>query len=80
MTVDCHVPNVRFASAVVLTKREAFGACHACAEAERALLRVGLSVEAALVASLFELIEGRLVADGGYDFVGSNSSESEFTQ
>ena len=80
MTVECNVANVRFASAVVLTKREAFDACHVCAEAERALLRVGIPVEAALMASLFELIEGRLVADGGYDFVGSNSSESEFTQ
>ena len=74
------VTRVHFATAVVLTKREAFGACEACAEAERALLRLDRPVEAARVAALFELIEGRLVADGGYDFAGSKSRDSELTQ
>ncbi len=48
--------------AVVLTKREAFEACEACAEAERALLRTGRAEEAGRLAALFELIEGRLVS------------------
>ena len=55
--------TVRFAEAVVLSKREAFETCEACAEAERALLRTGRVVEAARLASVFELIEGRLVSD-----------------
>jgi hypothetical protein len=80
VSVTRRVDRVRFATAVVLTKREAFGACEACAEAERSLLRLRRPVEAAQVAALFELIEGRLVADGGYDLAGSNSSDNEFTQ
>jgi hypothetical protein len=55
--------RVSFATAVVLTKREAFEACEVCAEAERALLRTGRAVEAGRIAALFELIEARLVAD-----------------
>ena len=55
--------TVRFALAVVLSKREAFEACDACAEAERALLRAGRVVEAARLAAVFELIEDRLVCD-----------------
>jgi len=54
--------QVSFSTAVVLTKREAFEACEACAEAERALLRTGRAAEAGRVAALFELIEGRLVS------------------
>jgi hypothetical protein len=54
--------QVTFLSAVVLTKREAFEACAACAEAERALLRTGRAAEAGRLAALFELIEGRLVS------------------
>jgi hypothetical protein len=54
---------VSFSTAVVLTKREAFDACEACAEAERALLRTGRAAEAGRLAALFELIEARLVAD-----------------
>jgi len=54
--------RVSFAMAVVLTKREAFEACEACAEAERALLRTGRAEEAGRLAALFELIEGRLVS------------------
>ena len=55
--------RVSFSPAVVLTKREAFDACEACAEAERALLRIGRAAEAGRLAALFELIEARLVAD-----------------
>ena len=80
MHVECDAERVHFATALVLTKREAFSACEVCAEAERSLLRLGRPVEAAGIAALFELIEGRLVADGGYDFAGSNSSDKEFTQ
>ena len=54
--------RVSFATAVVLTKREAFEACEACAEAERALLRTGRAAEAGRLAALFELIEARLVS------------------
>lgn len=53
---------LRFASRITLTKREAFEACEACAEAERALVRTGRSREAIRLAALFELIEERLVA------------------
>jgi hypothetical protein len=52
----------RFSLAVVLSKREAFEACEACAEAERALLRGGRGAEAGRIAALFELIEARLVS------------------
>jgi hypothetical protein len=83
---------VCFAAVVVLSKREAFELCEACAEAERALLRSGRAVEAARMASVFELIEGRLMLSDGQapspprdrqpsdSFSGSNSSESELTQ
>jgi len=54
--------QVSFSTAVVLTKREAFEACEACAEAERALLRTGRAAEAGRLAALFELIEERLVS------------------
>ena len=53
--------RVSFATAIVLTKREAFEACEACAEAERALLRTGRAAEAGRLAALFELIEARLI-------------------
>jgi hypothetical protein len=53
--------HVRFAAAVVLSKREAFEACDACAESERALLRAGRVAEAGRLAALFELIENRLM-------------------
>jgi len=54
---------VRFSSVVLLTKREAFDACAACAEAERALVRSGRAVEAGRMGALFELLEARLVAE-----------------
>ena len=53
---------VRFALSVVLTKREAFAACEICADVERVLLRAGRATEAAQVATLFELLENRLIA------------------
>jgi hypothetical protein len=65
MTVQrepCHA-TVRFASVVVLSKREAFEACEICADVERALLRAGRVVEAARAAALFELFESRLVIE-----------------
>jgi hypothetical protein len=73
-----------FADAVVLTKREVFEVLEACAEAERALLRCGRPVPAARMASLFELLEDRVVLDPlgrpGYEEEGSKSREREFTQ
>jgi hypothetical protein len=59
----CKGEQVIFSTAIVLTKREAFEACEACAEAERALLRTGRAAEAGRLAALFELIEARLVSD-----------------
>lgn len=56
-------PPARFATVLVLQKAEAFEICEACAEAERALLRCGRSSEAARMAALFEMVEGRLVLD-----------------
>jgi hypothetical protein len=53
---------VRFASVLVFSKREAFELCEACADAERALLRSGRAAEAARMAALFELVEGRIVS------------------
>jgi hypothetical protein len=52
---------VRFAPAIVFTKREAFEACEVCALAERTLLRAGRMAEAAKVAALFELFENRMI-------------------
>ena len=63
MTPRGHCPAVRFAPAVVLTKREAFEACEVCADSERALLRAGRAVEAARAAALFELLESRLIVN-----------------
>jgi hypothetical protein len=59
----CKGERVTFATAIVLTKREAFEACEACAAAERALLRTGRAAEAGRLAALFELLEARLVSD-----------------
>jgi hypothetical protein len=53
--------QVRFALSIVLTKGEAFEACQVCADVERTLLRAGRAVEAARVATLFELFESRLI-------------------
>ncbi len=56
-------PPARFATVLVLQKAEAFEICEACAQAERALLRCGRSSEAARMAAVFEMVEGRLVLD-----------------
>lgn len=56
---------VRFAPVLVLSKREAFELCEACAEAERALLRSGRASEAARIAAVFELAEARLTLSEG---------------
>ena len=54
------------APVVVLGKYEAFACCEALAAAESALLRCGHPVEAASLATVFEMVEGRLVlASGG---------------
>lgn len=83
--------KTRFAPVVVLSKREVFEVCEACAAAERALMRKRLPVEAAALAAVFELLEGRLVVQdreprgqdppsSPFSFSGSKSSESELTQ
>jgi hypothetical protein len=83
---------LQFTGWVALTKFEAFEACQTCADAERALLRGGSPVEAARLSALFDLLEDRLVArassgpndqlvcDEAASSLGSNSSDSEFTQ
>lgn len=62
---DAHVEGAEsaFAPVVILAKREVFDALEACANAERALLRCGRATEAAAVASLFEMLEDRVVLD-----------------
>ncbi|HXX91810.1 MAG TPA: hypothetical protein VEI83_16455 [Acidimicrobiales bacterium] len=55
--------GVKFAPVIVLSKREAFELCEAVAEAERAMLRSGNAAGAARLATIFELVEGRLVRD-----------------
>jgi hypothetical protein len=45
-----------------LTKREAFGACQALADADRWLIRAGRTAEADALGDLFELLEDRLTA------------------
>ena len=58
----CPGSPVRFAFAVVLSKEEAFESCSALCGAERELLRAERPVEAARLAAMFEVIEGRLAA------------------
>jgi hypothetical protein len=53
---------VRFAPTVRITKQEAFAACQALADADRALLQSGRLAEARALGDLFELFEERLVA------------------
>lgn len=59
----CARADAVFAATVVLVKREVFDALEACANAERALLRCGRATEAAAIASLFEMLEDRVVLD-----------------
>ena len=80
--------EVRFAPTIVLSKAEAFEACEACAEAERALVNSGLLSQAERLAELFAVIEERLAHDsqdaGGRqresESAGSKSRDKEFTQ
>ncbi len=81
---------------MVLSKEEAFGACQALADAGGHLVRSGRGVEADALAGLFVLLEERLSAPQPdpspadcvgaaagrrvQSSLGSNSSESEFTQ
>jgi len=90
------VGRLHFGPSVVLSKEEAFGACQALADAGSHLVRSGRGVEADALAGLFALLEERLSEPrphpplpGGpgaaagrrvQSSLGSNSSESEFTQ
>jgi hypothetical protein len=51
---------VRFEDSVVLSKGEVFGACQALADADRLLLKSGVTSEASALGDLFELLEARL--------------------
>jgi hypothetical protein len=53
-----------FSPLVRLTKREAFDACQALADADRFLVRAGRRAEADALGDLFELFEERLSAGG----------------
>lgn len=60
---DCAADDrIRFAASVSLTKTEAFGACQALADADRALLKSGRISEATALGDLFELLEQRLAS------------------
>jgi hypothetical protein len=56
--------TVHFSPTVRLTKREAFEACQALADADRFLVRAGRLAEASRLGDLFELFEERLSAGG----------------
>jgi hypothetical protein len=56
------VHEVHFGSSIRLTKREAFDACQALADADRFLLRAGRPAEASALGDLFELFEERLTS------------------
>jgi hypothetical protein len=49
-----------FSARVHLTKREAFDACQALADADRVLVAVDATAEARALGDLFELLEDRL--------------------
>jgi hypothetical protein len=49
-----------FSARVHLTKREAFDACQALADADRVLVAAGGTLEARALGDLFELLEDRL--------------------
>jgi hypothetical protein len=80
-----HEESVRVSAAIRLTKREAFEACQALADADRFLLRAGHHEAAGALGDLFELLEERLTSghpdrDASQVRSGSNSSDSEFSQ
>jgi hypothetical protein len=54
-------PPARFAARVDFLKEEVFEICGALALAESVLSRLGLRGEAAYLASVFDIVEGRLV-------------------
>jgi hypothetical protein len=54
-------PPARFATRVDFLKNEVFEVCGALALAESLLARLGLSGEAAYLATVFAVVEGRLV-------------------
>lgn len=54
--------RIQFAPSVSLSKAEAFGACQALADADRALLGSGRVSEATALGDLFELLEQRLAS------------------
>ena len=51
-----------FSARVHLTKREAFDACQALADADRVLVAAGGTAEAGALGDLFELLEDRLTS------------------
>jgi hypothetical protein len=55
--------EARFGSSIRLTKREAFNACQALADADRFLLSAGRIAEATALGDLFELFEERLTSE-----------------
>ncbi len=87
----CPVP-ASMLRAVLLTKREVFGACQALADADPVLVAAGYAEEARALGDLFELLEDRLtrtgppLAAGGsgdrrdYEDSGRNSMDRELTQ
>jgi hypothetical protein len=64
---------LQFSAAVWLTKREAFDACQALADADRFLLRAGAYEVAGALGDLFELFEERLTPVRSHP--GSSSSD-----
>jgi hypothetical protein len=82
--------RVSFGSTVLLSKGEAFEACQALADADRALLRAGRIGEADALGDLFELLEQRLsvvrwgpqapAPDGAPPASGRYSIDNELTQ
>jgi hypothetical protein len=50
---------------VGLTKEEVFAACQVLADADRCLVRTGHLRQADALGDLFEVLEGRMVADDG---------------
>ena len=57
-------PPARFAPRVDFLKNEVFEICGALALAESLLERLGLPGEAAYLATVFDVVEGRLVEPG----------------
>jgi hypothetical protein len=58
---DGSPPPARFAARVDFLKNEVFEICGALALAESLLARLGLPGEAAYLATVFDVVEGRLI-------------------